>query len=194
MVIGRLWGLLRYQLGDQIVIPSPVGVLKLHFAELWVRSRGGRFRFHPPETSSLCSAWSLAEERLQAAVARSPCSPPRGCATRLAEPGGGDPGWAGTSFLRGGTTDTSPPHPRQPTPSSWQPAVLACSDGLPAEQRQLQVRARLRHPAVPGAQRGHRAAHHLLRLLGVPGGATSAGPDPLWPCILPILYCNQYKE
>lgn len=59
--------------------------------------------------------------------------------------------------------------------------MLARSDGLPPEQRQLQVRARLRRLAVPGAQPGPRAAHHLLRLLSVPGGATSAGPDPLWP-------------
>lgn len=61
--------------------------------------------------------------------------------------------------------------------------VLARCYGLPAEQRQLQVRVRLRRPAAPGAQRGHRAAHHLLRLLGVPGGTTPASPDPLWPCV-----------
>lgn len=71
-------------------------------------------------------------------------------------------------------------HP-QPAQSSCQLAELERSDGLPAEQRQLQVRARLRRPADSGAQRAPGAAHHLLRLLRVPGGATPAGPDSLWP-------------
>lgn len=70
---------------------------------------------------------------------------------------------------------------QQPARSSRQLAELQRSDGLPAEQRQLQVRSNLLRPADSGAQRGPGAAHHLLRLLRVPGGATPAGPDPLWP-------------
>lgn len=133
-------------------------------------------RFHSPGTSSFCSL--VARGRTFASGSRALClrstERPRDAAGRVRR----RRSRLGRDFLPPGRDNRTPP---QPAPSSWQPAELARSDGLPAEQRQLQVRARLRLPAAPGAQRGPGASHHLLRLLGVPGGATSAGSDPLWP-------------
>jgi hypothetical protein len=82
--------------------------------------------------------------------------------------------------------DFLPPPKDNKTTDSRHPALGSslsetCSHGLPAEQRQRQIGARLSHPTGPRAQRGARAAHHVLRVLRVPGGVAPTCPDPLWP-------------
>lgn len=157
-----------------------MGVLKLHLSELLrnsecgLRVEGSGFTLRGPRASAVpcLSRKSVCKRRPRAPPALHREAPRRGWPSQEAaiRPGPGLPS------SRAGQQN----HP-QPAGSSWQLAELERSDGLPAEQRQLQVRARLRHPADSGAQRGLGAAHHLLRLLSVSGGATPAGPDPLWP-------------
>lgn len=132
------------------VILSPVGVLKLHLSELLrnsecgLRVEGSGFTLRGPRASAVLgrSRKSVCKRRPRAPPALHREAPRRGWPIQEAAIRAGP----GLPSSRAGQQNH-----QQPARSSRQLAELQRSDGLPAEQRQLQVRSNLLRPADSGA-------------------------------------------